>query len=63
MKNASTFPPKARKKYPSKCIQCGGAVVEGITTFIYHEGNGNTRVVHGVPAGICQSCGERYLRE
>lgn len=37
--------------------------MEGITTFVYQEANGSTRVVHGVPAGICQSCGERYLRE
>lgn len=54
---------KERKEYPSLCTQCGGAVIDGLTEFVYEDRGVGTRIVRGVPVGICRSCGERHLRE
>jgi YgiT-type zinc finger domain-containing protein len=55
-------PPAELKKYPSLCIQCGGPVTEDHVTLSLVGLNGHVRLVRGVPAGVCGSCGEQYLR-
>lgn len=55
-------PPGERKAYPSKCPVCGGAIKEEHVTLLYPGPDRTTRMIHGVPAGVCQSCAERYLR-
>jgi YgiT-type zinc finger domain-containing protein len=54
-------PPERLKAYPSACPQCGGRVEAKKVTLIYLDLAGEPRVVRGVPAGVCRSCGERYL--
>jgi len=50
-----------RKPYPTRCPICGGEVVERLVTLTYSLGDDHTRIVSGVPAGVCRSCGEQYL--
>ncbi len=63
MKPSRFLPPKNPKKYPSRCSVCGGEpVTEKVVTLVLPETDGTTRIVHGVPAGVCPQCGEQYLR-
>lgn len=55
-------PPEKRKKYPSRCSVCGGRVVERLETLSYPGPGELPRVITGVPAGVCEQCGEKYLR-
>jgi YgiT-type zinc finger domain-containing protein len=55
-------PPAELRKYPSLCIQCGGPVEEDQVTLSLVGRDGRVRLVRGVPAGVCRSCGEQYLR-
>lgn len=43
-----------------KCYFCKGRVVREEVTVDYRWG-GTLVVIKGVPAGICQQCGERYI--
>lgn len=54
-------PPENKKAYPSACPQCGGSVEERRITLVYPL-DATSRMIRGVPAGVCQSCGERFLR-
>lgn len=54
-------PPAERADYPPQCAICGGTVVEHTVTLSLPEAGGETRIVHHVPAGVCESCGEQYL--
>lgn len=54
-------PPTELRPYPSRCSLCEGAIREERVTLVYTI-DGAPRIVHGVPAGVCQNCGERYLR-
>ncbi|MBI4730501.1 MAG: YgiT-type zinc finger protein [Acidobacteria bacterium] len=60
--SAEFQPPRERKAYPSACPLCGGSIREERVTLHYAAPHGTTRLVHEVPAGVCQSCAERYLR-
>ena len=62
MSQTRGFPPTDLKKYPSRCPLCGGPIIEQIVTLSYDQPDGTVRLVHGVPAGVCDVCGERYLR-
>lgn len=53
---------KDRKPYPSACHLCGGKISEKLVTLMLPDPSGTTRLVHGVPAGVCDQCGEQYLR-
>lgn len=55
-------PPEQRRSYPSMCAVCGGTVEQASVTLVYGGHRGEARIVHHVPAGVCQVCGERYLR-
>lgn len=54
-------PPAERVEYPAQCAVCDGAVVERIVTLSLPEARGDARIVHHVPAGVCDTCGEQYL--
>lgn len=43
-----------------KCYFCKGRVHKGEVTVDYRWG-GTLVVIKGVPAGICQQCGEKYI--
>ena len=58
----SFLAPAELKAYPSLCIQCGGPVGEDRVTLSLVGKDGRVRLVRGVPAGVCRSCGEQYLR-
>lgn len=46
-----------------KCVICKhGEVAPGTTTVTLERG-GTTLVVKGVPASVCQTCGEEYVDE
>jgi YgiT-type zinc finger domain-containing protein len=45
-----------------QCYFCGGEVVEERVTVDYRWGTDLLAVVKNVPAGVCQSCGEHYLK-
>lgn len=63
MSDAREFAPPPRKNaYPPCCALCGGTVSEEIVALPYPGGDDTTRMVNHVPAGVCQTCGERYLR-
>ena len=54
-------PPTQREDYPRRCSVCGGAVVERTVNLSLPDPAGEIRIVHHVPAGVCESCGEQYL--
>lgn len=45
-----------------RCYFCGGEVVEQLVTTDYRWGPELLAVIRNVPAGICQVCGEQYLK-
>jgi YgiT-type zinc finger domain-containing protein len=45
-----------------RCHFCGGEVVEQLVTTDYRWGPELLAVIRDVPAGICQVCGEQYLK-
>lgn len=59
---SSRFPPSNLRRYPSTCIICGGRVVEESVTLTLPDKSGGTRLVRGVPVGVCAQCGEQYLK-
>lgn len=56
-------PPEKREAYPADCTVCGGSVVPKRVTLSYpnREAPTNVQVIDGVPAGVCDQCGEKYL--
>lgn len=44
------------------CHFCGGEVVEQRVTVDYRWGDEFLVVIRNVPAGVCQVCGEQYLK-
>jgi YgiT-type zinc finger domain-containing protein len=54
-------PPSSRRPYPARCSRCDGEIRERRVTLVYTI-DASPKIVHGVPTGVCQSCGERYLR-
>jgi YgiT-type zinc finger domain-containing protein len=56
------FPaPEQRETYPEKCDLCGGRVTEQVVTLSLPDPDGKIRIIHGVPAGVCDQCHEYYL--
>lgn len=58
------FPPaEQRKTYPADCTVCLGPIVPKRVALTYpgKEMPTRVRVVDGVPAGVCEQCGEKYL--
>jgi YgiT-type zinc finger domain-containing protein len=58
------FPlPEQRQTYPSDCSVCLGPVVPKRVALTYpgRESRTKVRVVEGVPAGVCEQCGEKYM--
>lgn len=45
-----------------RCHFCGGEVVEQRVTVDYRWGEKLLVVIRHVPAGVCQVCGEQYLK-
>jgi YgiT-type zinc finger domain-containing protein len=43
------------------CSFCGGKVEEKVVTVDYRWA-GELIIIKGVPAGVCNQCGEQYLR-
>lgn len=63
MSARGSFPLDRPRSYPTRCHVCGNAeVVEKLVTLALPEPDGVTRLVQGVPAGVCTQCGEQYLR-
>ncbi|BDY13433.1 hypothetical protein HCR_17450 [Hydrogenimonas cancrithermarum] len=46
----------------SRCALCGGEMKPGKTTFTVDLGFGVV-VVRGVPAMVCEQCGEEWMKE
>lgn len=44
------------------CIHCGGRVRERVAAVDYRWGAELLAVVRDVPAGVCEACGEEYVR-
>ena len=44
------------------CYFCGGEVVEKRITTDYRWGEDLISIIENVPAGVCQACGEQYLK-
>jgi len=44
------------------CHFCGGEVLEQRVTMDYRWGDELLAVIRNVPAGVCQICGEQYLK-
>jgi len=45
-----------------ECHFCGGEVLEKRITVDYRWGDELVAVIKNVPAGVCQVCGEQYLK-
>jgi len=45
-----------------KCHFCGGEVVEKKITIDYRWGEELIALIENVPTGVCQICGEQYLK-
>ena len=50
-----------RKSY-NKCHFCGGTVSEQRVVVDYRWGDELLAIIEGVPAGVCDTCGERYFK-
>lgn len=47
----------------SRCVYCGGDLVEQLTTFVHEDGD-QFWIVRNVPAFVCTRCGEKeYTQE
>jgi YgiT-type zinc finger domain-containing protein len=44
------------------CHFCGGKVAEQLVTIDYRWGDELITVIRKVPAGVCEVCGEQYLK-
>ncbi len=44
------------------CTICGGRVSEKLVEKVCSRGGRLIAVVRGVPAGVCDQCGERYYK-
>ncbi len=56
------FPaPEDREVYPETCDLCGSDVAEQLVTLALPDREGRVRIIHGVPAGVCEQCHEKYL--
>ncbi len=57
------FPPNHLKRYPSRCTSCRGHVEEALVSLVLPSSeNGTSKIVRGVPAGVCRQCGEQFFR-
>jgi YgiT-type zinc finger domain-containing protein len=45
-----------------KCHFCGGEVIEKKITVDYRWGEELIALIENVPTGVCQICGEQYLK-
>ena len=45
-----------------KCHFCGGEVVEERITTDYRWGEDLIAIIENVPTGVCQNCGEQYIK-
>jgi YgiT-type zinc finger domain-containing protein len=43
-----------------KCFECGGEMTEN-STILHLEKDGQPLIIEGVPAKVCQQCGEEYI--
>ena len=43
-----------------KCFECGGEMIEA-TTILHLEKDKKPLIIEGVPAKVCQQCGEEYI--
>ena len=50
------------KRTYHKCHFCGGKVSEQKVTIDYRWGADLVTVIKNVPAGVCEICGEQYLK-
>ena len=50
-----------RKRY-NKCHFCGGKVTEQRVVVDYRWGEDLLAIIEDVPAGVCDTCGERYFK-
>jgi len=50
------------KKGYNKCHFCGGVVGEQRVVVDYRWGEELLAIIEGVPAGVCDTCGERYFK-
>jgi|GEM_PF-3329395 len=55
-------PPKHRKAYPTHCPVCGGLIEPQDVDLTEPAPDGSIRIIRGVPAGVCSSCHEMFLR-
>lgn len=61
-RTAKFKPPDEKRRYPSRCAVCGGTIIEKVVAIAYPQPDGLTQLIKGVPAGVCRSCHEQYLR-
>jgi YgiT-type zinc finger domain-containing protein len=58
---AGWLPTKAKAM---RCAICGnGETKPGTATLVLEERGGLTMVIRGVPAEVCENCGEEYIGE
>ena len=50
-----------RRRY-NPCHFCGGRVTERTVVVDYRWGDELLAIVENVPAGVCEVCGERYIK-
>jgi YgiT-type zinc finger domain-containing protein len=50
-----------RRRY-QRCHVCGGRVTERAVVVDYRWGGELVAIIQHVPAGVCDTCGERYFR-
>jgi len=55
-------PEEAVSKRYNKCHFCGGTVVEQRVVVDYRWGDDLLAIIEDVPAGVCDTCGERYFK-
>lgn len=60
MEKKAFEPPKRKRAFPRVCPICGGPIKRAKVTLSFPDGEG-VKIVRGVPAGVCASCGEEYL--
>ena len=44
-----------------KCPLCKGEILDGVTNLTFEKETEHILVVSGVPARVCQQCGETFI--
>lgn len=62
MSGKQEFPHQTLKRSPTTCSSCRGPVeADHVTLILPSPQKEASKIIHGVPAGVCRQCGEQFF--